>query len=205
MKEKDIKMEVHKCALCHNANCLKIYKNINPERIIRALKFDNPKGARALIKNKKTCFEKNTNCHEKCPLNIDIDGILKNLIKETEKIEGFENIDLDTQICGVKLENPFILSSSIVGSRYEMCKRAFQLGWAGVATKTICMMPINESSPRLSALKDWDGSFLGFKNIEQLSEYSVEENMEMIQKLKKDFPTKVVIASIMGRNEKEWK
>jgi len=85
-----------------------------------------------------------------------------------------------------------------------MCRRALKRGWAGITTKTICMMPINESSPRLSALKDWDNSFIGFKNIEQLSEYSQEENMEIIRRLKKEFPKKVIIASIMGRNEEEW-
>ncbi len=200
----DNKMEIHKCVLCHNAPCKKMYKNIDPERIIRAIKFEDQKGARTLIGDEKTCFEKNKTCKEKCPLNVDVDSILKNLINETEKIEELANIDISTEICGVKLENPFLLSSSIVGSRYEMCKRAFEQGWAGVAVKTICMMTIHESSPRLSALKDWDGSFLGFKNIEQLSEYSVEENMEMIRRLKQEFPNKVIIASIMGRDEQEW-
>ncbi|MBR3162874.1 MAG: NAD-dependent dihydropyrimidine dehydrogenase subunit PreA [Clostridia bacterium] len=198
-------MEVHKCVLCHDAPCLKIYKNISPERIIRAIKFDNVKGARQLIGDEKKCFEKNTDCNEECPLNVNIDKILEHLINVTDDKEDIDNIDLSTEICGVKLENPFLLSSSIVGSRYEMCKRAFEHGWAGVATKTICLMPIHESSPRFSALKDWNGSFIGFKNIEQLSEYSVEENMEMIRKLKSEFPNKVVIASIMGRNEEEWK
>lgn len=198
-------IEIHKCVHCYDAPCSKIYKNINPERIIRAIKFDNEKGARALIDDESMCFEKNIDCDEQCPRNVDIDGILDNLINETDKMDEIDNIDLSTEICGIKLENPFLLSSSIVGSTYEMCKSAFEHGWAGVVTKTICMMPIHESSPRLSALKDWDGTFLGFKNIEQLSEYSVEENMEMIRKLKKEFPNKVVIASIMGRNEKEWK
>lgn len=208
-------MEIHKCACCYDAPCLKMYKNINPEKIIRAIKFDNIKGARYLLKDDVTCFEKNVNCNAKCPLNVDIDGILRYLISEnsdeadiagsTDGINSISNIDISTEICGVKLENPFILSSSVVGSRYEMCKTAFEHGWAGVVTKTICMMPIQESSPRLSALKNWDGSFLGFKNIEQLSEYSVEENMEMIRKLKNEFPNKVIIASIMGRNEKDWK
>ena len=198
------KMEVHKCVCCYDAPCSKIYKNVNPERIIRAIKFDNKKGARILINDEETFLEKDETCNEKCPLNINIDKILKKIIKETNKVDNVEEIDISTEICGVKLENPFILSSSIITSRYEMCKRAFELGWAGVSTKTICIMPINESSPRFSALKDWDGSFLGFKNIEQLSEYSVEENMEMIRKLKKEFPTKVIIASIMGRNNEEW-
>lgn len=198
------KIEIHKCVCCYDAPCLKMYKNINPERIIRAIKFDNKKGARSLIQNEENCLEKDSTCNESCPLNVDIDKIIKNLINETNKIENVEDIDVSSEICGVKLENPFMLSSSIVGSRYEMCKRALEAGWAGVVTKTICMMPIHESSPRFSALKDWDGTFLGFKNIEQLSEYSVEENMEMIRRLKAEFPGKVIIASIMGRNEEEW-
>ena len=198
------RMEICKCVCCHDAPCIKMYKNINPERIIRALKFDNEKGARSLINNEENCLEKNSNCNVKCPLNVNIDKILSNLIKETDKINNIENVDVSTEICGVKLENPFMLSSSIVGSRYEMCKRALELGWAGVVTKTICMMPIHESSPRYSAVKNWNGTFLGFKNIEQLSKYSVEENMGMIKKLKEEFPNKVIIASIMGSNKEEW-
>lgn len=204
LKKISYKMEVNKCILCHNAPCKKMYKNIDPERIIRAIKFDNIKGARSLISNDKNCYDKNNSCNDFCPLNINIDMILKNILDGTDKLDGFENIDLSTEICGVKLENPFILSSSIVGSTYEMCKRAFEKGWAGISVKTICMMDINESSPRLSALKDRDEQFIGFKNIEQLSEQTVEENMEMIRKLKEEFPTKVIIASIMGRNEEEW-
>ena len=203
MNELECKLEVHKCALCYDAPCKKIYKNINPERIIRALRLENKKGARSLLENKNQWYEKK-NCDEKCPLNINIDGIIENLVHTEEIIEGFETMDISSEICGVKLENPFLLSSSIVGSTYEMCKSALEAGWGGICTKTICVMPIEESSPRFSALKDWDETFLGFKNIEQLSEYSVEKNMEMIRRLKKEFPNKVIIASIMGRDEKEW-
>ena len=203
INDKNIQMEIHKCALCYDAPCKKIYKNINPERIIRAIKFDNIKGARTLIGNSKKSLAKNRRNKFKCPLNIKIDDILEK-VKEMDIVDGLENIDISSQICGIKLENPFLLSSSIVGSRYEMCKRAFEYGWAGIVTKTICIMQIDESSPRFSALKDFDGSFMGFKNIEQLSEYSVEENMEMIKKLKNEFPSKVIVASIMGKDEEEW-
>lgn len=196
--------EINKCVLCYDAPCKKIYKNIDPSRIIRAIKFDNKKGA-IVLANKDSCFKKNENCDIKCPLNVNIDYILKNIIKDTNVVSGFNSIDLSTSICGVKLENPFLLSSSIVGSNYEMCKRALESGWAGISVKTISLMQIDESSPRFSTLKDNDKKFLGFKNIEQLSEHSVEENMEMIKKLKKEFPNKVIIASIMGRDEEEWK
>lgn len=198
------KIEVNRCALCFDAPCKRIYKNIDPERIIRAIKFENKEGARTLIKNKNTCHDKNIGVSEKCPLNIDIDLILDNLVNETSKIEKFEDIDITTEICGVKLENPFLLSSSIVGSTYEMCRRALKQGWGGICIKTISVMPIDESSPRFSAVKDWNETFIGFKNIEQLSEYSASENVEMIGKLKNEFPNKVIIASIMGRDEKEW-
>ena len=197
-EELDYNMEVHKCLLCHNATCNKAYKNIDPERIIRAIKLDNEKGARSLIDN--NCFEKEE--RDTCPLNIDIDFILKKLLKK-EEVKDLD-VDISTDICGVKLENPFILSSSIVGSTYDQIKRAFDQGWAGVSVKTISMMKIEESSPRLSALKDYDESFIGFKNIEQLSEYTVEENMKMIKRLKQEYPSKVIIASIMGRDIEEW-
>lgn len=45
---------------------------------------------------------------------------------------------------------------------------------------------------------------MGFKNIEQISTYSLEENLSFFRKLKKNYPTKVIIASIMGSNEEEW-
>ena len=137
VEELSNKIDLHKCVCCHDALCNKMYKNINPERILRALKFDNPKGARYLIQDEENCLEKDTSCYEKCPLNVNIDKIIKNLINETDKISGLEDINVKTDICGVELENPFILSSSIIGSRYEMCERAFELGWAGIVTKTI--------------------------------------------------------------------
>lgn len=200
----NLKLELHKCALCYDAPCNKMYKNVEPERIIRAIRFNNIKGAYNLIKDKENYLELNTNYTGKCPLHIDINRILKDVVDRKYEEVDVKDVDISTEICGVKLENPFLLSSSVIGSKYEMCKKAFEQGWAGVAVKTISLMNIEESSPRFSALKDWDSTFYGFKNIEQLSETSVEENCKMIEKLKKEFPTKVIVASIMGRNEEEW-
>lgn len=201
--ELSLQTEINKCILCHDAPCKNIYKNIDASRIIRAIKFDNKKGARALINNYDLVL--NENCTTKCPLNVNLQYILNNIIKETDVVKNYNDIDLSTSICGVKLENPFLLSSSIVGSSYDMCKRALESGWAGISIKTISLMQIEESSPKFSTLKDDNNEFLGFKNIEQLSEHSVNENMEMIKKLKDEFPNKVIIASIMGRDDNEWK
>ena len=199
----ELDLQIHKCSLCYDAPCKKIYKNVNPERIIRALRFDNPKGASLLINNIDNCLEKNTECKEKCPYNVDIDTILKSISKNEFEYNDLD-IDITTEICGIKLENPFLLSSSISSSDYDKCKRALEAGWAGVVYKTMCPFDINETSPRFSTLKNWDNSFTGFKNIEQLSQNTIEQDCEILKKLKNEFPNKAIIASIMGRNEEEW-
>ena len=85
-----------------------------------------------------------------------------------------------------------------------MCARAFEAGWAGACFKTVCSLDIHEASPRFSAVSGNDGSILGFKNIEQLSDHSVTENMKIFRRLKENYPTKFILASIMGQNEEEW-
>jgi len=85
-----------------------------------------------------------------------------------------------------------------------MCARAFEAGWGGACFKTICTLDIHEASPRFSAVVGSNGGIMGFKNIEQLSDHSVKENMEIFRRLKKNYPTKFILASIMGQNEEEW-
>lgn len=111
---------------------------------------------------------------------------------------------MSTDLCGVKCENPFFLSSSVVGSNYEMVAKAFDEGRAGVAFKTIGVFTPNEVSPRFSELDKEDTAFVGFKNIEQILTYSLEENLDFFRKLKEKYPTKAIIASIMGSSEEEW-
>ena len=113
-------------------------------------------------------------------------------------------VDLSIDFCGVHCENPFFLSSSVVSSNYDMVAKALTMGWGGVCFKTISLLDIREASPRFAALSKEGNSFIGFKNIEQLSDHSVEENMEIFRKLKEEFPAKVIVASIMGQNEDEW-
>jgi len=72
------------------------------------------------------------------------------------------------EFCGIHCENPFFLSSSIVGSNYEMVKKAFEMGWGGVAFKTIGTFIPNEVSPRFDILKKEGLPFVGLKNIEHI-------------------------------------
>jgi len=114
--------------------------------------------------------------------------------------------DLSVEFLGVHFENPFCLSSSPVGNCYDMCKKAYEVGWGGVVFKTIGPKSyvIDEVSPRFDKLNKENTPFVGFKNMEQIAEHSLEENLRDLRRLKKEFPNKVLIASIMGNDEKTW-
>lgn len=203
--------EVSKCLLCHDPVCTKACpENIPVGKILRSLYFGNFIGASHLLHIDK-CGSCSAPCESACVLagsnvEVNISDVFHTLYKAEEIIPGHmtESTDLSTEICGIRLENPFMLSSSVVGSTYDMCRRAFEAGWAGVSFKTICSFPQHEASPRFSSIRNHSNSFCGFKNIEQLSDHSVEENMDIFRRLRDEFPDKVIIASIMGQNEEEW-
>ncbi|MBQ1718357.1 MAG: NAD-dependent dihydropyrimidine dehydrogenase subunit PreA [Bacteroidales bacterium] len=112
---------------------------------------------------------------------------------------GLPSLEID--FCGIHCENPFFLASSAVCTNYEMVARAFDAGWAGVFYKTICMQEIKEVSPRFDAVGK---PFTGFRNMEQLSENPADVDFDILKRLKQNYPSKVVIASIMGNTEEEW-
>ncbi len=203
--------EVSKCLLCHEPLCSKACPQHAPcGEILKALYFENYFGAVRLSGN-ADCTYCNAPCEKNCVLSgtkipVEIQEIMMAIRRDASSLPPLktEDVDISTDICGVRLENPFLLSSSVVASTYNMCRRAFQAGWAGASFKTICSFPQHEASPRFSAIRNHAHAFCGFKNIEQLSDHSVEENMEIFKRLREEFPTKVIIASIMGQNEDEW-
>jgi len=200
-------LEAQRCLLCHDAPCSGACPSANPARILRAIRFQNDQGGALLLPEADACDACAGACVGACPVNVAIPGILSALRADSAHMEeapGAEEVDLSCDLCGVPLENPFLLSSSVVASNYEMCAQAFEMGWAGAAFKTICTMEIHETSPRFSALKGDGGSFYGFKNIEQLSPHSLEEDLDILSQLKWDYPSKFILASIMGQNEAEW-
>ena len=198
------------CALCRDAPCDQACPCLKPSDLLRSIWFDNEKTAAAVLPEKNACLDCSAPCERACVRagQVPIKNLIGRLHEEVRpeletKLPENENL-LHTEFCGIPLENPFFLSSSVVASTYDMCARAFEAGWAGAAFKTICSFEIHEASPRFSAITGDNGSIIGFKNIEQLSDHSVAENMEIFRRLKADFPTKFILASIMGQNDAEW-
>lgn len=209
-----IRGETGRCLLCHNAPCTKsCKKGMDVSGIIRSLSFENYTGAIEKLKeNNDGCANCDAPCMNECtrnkidgPINIkEIFSKAEAMVSCEKEITSEEKVDLSIDFCNVHCENPFFLSSSVVGSNYEMVAKAFDMGWAGVAFKTIGIFIPEEVSPRFSTLKKESNPFVGFKNIEQISDHTLEENLEFLRKLKKNYPNKVIIASIMGQDEAEW-
>lgn len=198
------------CLLCLDPPCSEACPKGDPAKMLKNVWFDNQDIAAMSLPGINPCVKCDAPCEKACisKRNVQIKNIITRLsdeVRPVAEIEIPENESaLKCDICGVPLENPFLLSSSVVSSTYDMCARAFDAGWAGACFKTICSFDIHEASPRFSAISGDNGSIIGFKNIEQLSDHSVSENMEIFRKLKKNYPNKVILASIMGQNEAEW-
>ena len=209
-ERKMFRPDMIRCALCADAPCSKACGKLDCAAMLRSIWFDNEKDAALRFPAVNPCADCPAPCEAVCirthevPIRELMMRLHDEVKPELEVLRQQNEERLRTEFCGKPLENPFLLSSSVVASTYDMCARAFEAGWAGVAFKTICSFDIHEASPRFSAITGDNGSIIGFKNIEQLSDHSVAENMEIFRRLKEKYPTKFILASIMGQNEAEW-
>ena len=203
-KRLNIYEECERCLLCQDAPCTKACKTGDTARAIRAIRFDNHKLALRWVKN---CSDADLENAEKACIHYKWPILIKDVLRSIspDDVTGpYPSLDID--FCGIHCENPFFLASSAVCTNYEMVAKAFEAGWGGVFYKTICKEEIKEVSPRFDAMhsKATHGDFYGFRNMEQLSENPLEKDFDILRRLKQDFPTKVVIASIMGKTQEQW-
>ena len=209
MMERILRKEMINCILCHEGACTRACveagRGEDPCAVLRSVWFANDTGAGLRVR--EGCAGCDAPCEKACPKDVPVKRVMgraQSFKNEESRLTSEDYARLKTDICGIELENPFLLSSSVVGSTYDMCARAFEAGWAGVAFKTVCMMEIHEASPRFSCIKGDTGAIIGFKNIEQLSDHSLIENMDIFKHLKANYPGKFLLASIMGRDDDEW-
>ena len=222
MKRLHLMEEAERCLLCENAPCSKACKTADPARALRAIRFDNASNFWKWLKDaseEELAAAENACIHYDRPIRLreiskiiaeeycnkpktesDKEGGLLNCGKET----GGKLPSLEIEFCGLRCENPFFLASSAICTNYEMVAAAFEAGWAGVFYKTICLEEIKEVSPRFDVVKNPDGSFAGFRNMEQLSENPPAVDFQILSSLKRNFPGKIVVASIMGNTEEQW-
>lgn len=205
---KNIQSEAFDCLLCLSAPCNRACpKDLHPARGVRAVRFGNTALASQWLTD--ACADCDAPCEKAC-VRPDRPIRIKEMAKQLQgsslnfKHSTLNSIDLSIDFCGIRCENPFFLASSAIAINYDMIARALEMGWGGVYFKTITDLKIEEVSPRFDAIKDLNSSFTGFRNMEQLSEQTPEENFAIIKRLKQNFPTKIIIASIMGQTDESW-
>ncbi|WP_153020762.1 NAD-dependent dihydropyrimidine dehydrogenase subunit PreA [Pseudomonas sp. BMS12] len=115
--------------------------------------------------------------------------------------------DLSIDFAGIKAPNPFWLASAPPTDKSYNVERAFEAGWGGVVWKTLGEDPaaVNVSS-RYSAHYGKNREVLGFNNIELITDRSLEINLREIEQVKKSWPDRALIVSLMVPCEEEsWK
>jgi dihydropyrimidine dehydrogenase (NAD+) subunit PreA len=111
--------------------------------------------------------------------------------------------DIRANLGGIGSPNPFWLASAPpTNSGYQVMK-AFDLGWGGAVWKTLGIPVINTSS-RYGSIDYRSNRMIGFNNIELISDRPLKDNLEEITEVKKHFPDRALVASLMVESKKEW-
>ncbi|HXC54138.1 MAG TPA: NAD-dependent dihydropyrimidine dehydrogenase subunit PreA [Rhizomicrobium sp.] len=115
--------------------------------------------------------------------------------------------DLSCTIGGVRSVNPFWLASAPPTDKYINVKRAFDAGWGGVVWKTLGIdPPVVNASSRYGVHRDQARGIVGINNIELISDRPLEQNLREIEQLRREYPERVIIGSLMAPIEEDaWK
>jgi dihydropyrimidine dehydrogenase (NAD+) subunit PreA len=117
--------------------------------------------------------------------------------------------DLRSNFLGIKSPNPFWLASAPPTDKEYNVVRAFKAGWGGVVWKTLGEEGppvVNVNGPRYGAIHGADRRLLGLNNIELITDRPLEVNLREIKKVKRDWPDRAVVVSLMVPCEEEpWK
>ncbi|HEU5163599.1 MAG TPA: NAD-dependent dihydropyrimidine dehydrogenase subunit PreA [Thermoanaerobaculia bacterium] len=130
--------------------------------------------------------------------------------------------DLSVVFTGIRFDNPFLLASAPPTESEANILRALEAGWGGVVTKTIGMHPVvnvqgpktkflrtDVETPRISTSKRPNTALHSSWNWELISDKPLDWWIPRIERIKKAFPDKVLIASIMAgsgdeREHEHW-
>lgn len=115
--------------------------------------------------------------------------------------------DLTSEFLGVKSPNPFWLASAPPTDKAYNVNRAFEAGWGGAVWKTLGEDPpiVNVTGPRYGAMHSNDRRVIGFNNIELITDRPLDVNLEEIRQIKRDWPDRAVIVSVMlPMREESW-
>jgi dihydropyrimidine dehydrogenase (NAD+) subunit PreA len=123
-----------------------------------------------------------------------------------KEIEIYHARDLSYEFLGIHFENPFILAAAPSTDNLDMVRRAFEMGWAGAILKTTSIegTRVDLCYPMMSTFDHEGKKLFGMGNIDLISEHHIDKVEHNVRTLKKEFPQKMVAASIMAGRKEDW-
>ncbi|EES05565.1 hypothetical protein BDA96_04G262200 [Sorghum bicolor] len=133
-------------------------------------------------------------------------------VRATASASAAGEPDLSVRVNGLQMPNPFVIGSGPPGTNYTVMKRAFDEGWGGVIAKTVSLdaEKVINVTPRYAKLRaDPNGAamgrIIGWQNIELISDRPLETMLNEFKQLKKEYPDRILIGSIMEEyNKAAW-
>ena len=110
--------------------------------------------------------------------------------------------DLSIDCAGIKSPNPFWLASAPPSNSGYQVMHAFEQGWGGAVWKTIGP-PVMNTVNRYGALDLGRQKLAAINNIELISDRPMEDNLREIAEVKRHFPDRAVIVSLMVDSTRE--
>ncbi|MBI4030214.1 MAG: hypothetical protein HY370_00915 [Proteobacteria bacterium] len=127
-------------------------------------------------------------------------------------------MNLSTEFTGLNFVNPFMLASAPPTESDTNILRAFDAGWGGVVTKTIALHPVvnvdaaktkfiraSSETPQITMKKIPNSVLHSSWNWELTSDKTLDWWLPRLERIKKAYPDRIVVASIMAGsgNDKE--
>ncbi len=123
-----------------------------------------------------------------------------------KEIEIYPARDLSYEFLGIHFENPFILAAAPSTDNLDMVRRAFDMGWAGAILKTTSIegTRVDLCYPMMSTFDHEGKKLFGMGNIDLISEHHIDKVEYNVRTLKREYPEKMVAASIMAGRREDW-
>ncbi|MFA5778557.1 MAG: FAD-dependent oxidoreductase [Elusimicrobiota bacterium] len=122
--------------------------------------------------------------------------VFKNKVKSDVVLKGYTQIpvSLETDFFGRKISTPFLLSAAPPSDGYDQMKKAYEAGWSGGIMKTsFDNVPIHIPGEYMHAFND-----LTYGNCDNVSGHHLDRVVKEIQKLVKEYPDRLTMASTGG-------
>jgi len=110
--------------------------------------------------------------------------------------------DLSINFAGIKSPNPFWLASAPPTNSGAQIHKAFEAGWGGAVWKTVGA-PVLNISNRYGSWNMAGQKLLAINNIELISDRPQEVNLREIAEVKRAWPDRAVIVSVMVESTRE--